>query len=577
MDSKKIIFKFLKYLVPYWKQELITLIAIIITNIALLASPYILKIIIDDVLISKNYEALISILLVLLGLNVLRITMSFFSDYYYTWVNNHVMLDIRKDLFSHLIQLPMAFYYETSSSDIVYRINNEVNKIQSILTGSILRFLRSFILIIGITISLSLLNFKLFLIGISMLPLLYFNARYFHSRILKLTESVRKDESKLLEHFMDKFSHVKLIKIFNNYGYEIEKLTLKINKLISTNLKFQLLSSKAGSFSTFLMSTSPVLILLFGGNDVIKGTMTTGSLIAFIQYQNKLFGPFRDLMSLYTDAIKASVSMRRLFSYFDIKKEVTGTLKLEQNELDRHGISFKNVSFKRGNKFILNELSLKFDLGKSYALVGKSGCGKSTLIDLICGFETTNIGQISIGNKNVLDVSKASLRELISLVNQDGLLFKDTIKHNILYGNLETNKDDFNSAVSVSRINFLDKSLCIEKTSADEYEIVKLSGGQIQKVGIARTILKNPEILILDESTSALDSENEKKIIDNLFKLYIEKTLIIVSHRLSTIKSVDEIICMDNGQIVEVGSFNSLLQKQGFFYTLFSEQINHNI
>jgi ABC-type bacteriocin/lantibiotic exporter with double-glycine peptidase domain len=410
-----------------------------------------------------------------------------------------------------------------------------------------------------------------------MLPLLYFNARYFHPRILKLTESVRKDESKLLEHFMDKFSRVKLIKIFNNYDYEIEKLTLKINKLISTNLKFQLLSSKTGSFSTFLMSTSPVLILLFGGNDVIKGTMTTGGLIAFIQYQNKIFGPFRDLMSLYTDAIKASVSMRRLFTYFDIEKEVTGTLKLEQNELKRYGVSFKNVSFKRGNKFVLDELSLKFDLGKSYALVGRSGCGKSTLIDLICGFETTNIGEINIGNINLLDINKASLREHISLVNQDGLLFKDTIRDNILYGNLETNKDDFNSAVSVSRINFLEKSLCIEKTSVDENESVKLSGGQIQKVGIARTILKKPEILILDESTSALDSENEKKIIDNLSKLYREKTLIIVSHRLSTIKSVDEIICMNDGQIVEVGTFNSLLQKQGFFYTLFSEQINHNV
>jgi ABC-type multidrug transport system fused ATPase/permease subunit len=298
--------------------------------------------------------------------------------------------------------------------------------------------------------------------------------------------------------------------------------------------------------------------------------MTVGSLVAFIQYMNRIFDPFRDLMGLYFDAIRASVSMQRIFDLIEIVPEDTEG---EKNIPMRKDIIFQQVQFRYAQLPILQKFSFTFHYGKKYALVGGSGCGKSTLINLLCRFYEPQKGNISIGNMEIAKINIHVLRRSIALVTQDNQLFHESIVENIRYGKLDGTKEEIE--ISAIQANIADHIHQLP----DEFNTLigdrgaSLSGGQQQRIAIARAILKDADVIILDEATSALDSDSEKNILEHLCRLYSEKTMIIISHRLSAIRNMDEIVCMDAGGIVESGSHEDLIIKKGFYWRLFKEQI----
>ncbi|NVO09765.1 MAG: ABC transporter ATP-binding protein [Bacteroidales bacterium] len=564
--------RFIKYLKPYWKKEVLILFLMALGSIASLASPYILKIIIDKVFPSKDFHLLVKVLLILFSINIARILVSFCSDYLFEWVSNHIMLDIRKDLFSHMIRLPMSFFDKNKTGDMIHRINSEVNTIQSLLTGSMLRFINGILMIVGLGVALCLLNYKLFLISLITIPFIFINTLYFQSKIRRLIKKSREKDADILAYLIERLENVKLIKIYTKYVHENNKLTGKINEWIHFNLRNVVLSSTTKGFSTLLISFTPILIFYWGGGLVIKDALTIGSLVAFIQYLNRLYDPLRDMMSLYIDIVRSSVSMRRIYEFFELSQELSETD--SSNDLIIHkSIEFKDVSFSYDSNLVLNKLSLEFKAGKVYAIVGTSGCGKSTIINLLCRFYEKESGQIFIDGQELEHIGINSLRKKIALITQDNQLFHDTIWENIKYGNETAPKDEITKSAKVTGI--YDHIMTID----DKFDSVvgdkgtKLSGGQKQRIAIARALLKKSDVVILDEATSALDSESEKQIFNNLRDIYKDKTMILVSHRLSAIKEVDEIICMDKGQVVEQGSHEALINTKGFYYSLFKNQI----
>ena len=568
-----VISRFARYLKPYIGKELILLLLMILANAASLVSPYILKIIIDKVFPSKDYSLLVELLLILLAINMVRLVISFISDYLYTWVSNNIVNDIRIDLYYHLIHLPLSYYDKNKTGDTLHRINNEVNTVQGIITGTVLRLINNTLTIIGLTIALCTLNYQLFLISLLVLPLVFINTKYFQPKIQKNIKQSRENDADILSYLVERLENVKLIKSYNRYDYEKEKLQGKNQELIAINLRNVILTSTTQNISMFFTSLTPLLIFCWGGKQIIAGSMTIGTLVAFIQYMNRFYSPLKDLMGLYWDTIRATVSMKRIFELLQMPVEKNKFISPSDCSLKNKDIVFKDINFTYDGHKVIDNLSLQLMAGKKYALVGTSGCGKSTLVNLMCNFYQPQNGTIFIGETDINHYDLHKLRSRIALVTQDNQLFNDTIWENIKYGKLDSSIIEIEEASELAGVN---NQLSRIK---DHYQAVigdkgsKLSGGQKQRIAIARAVLKNADIIIFDEATSALDSESEQKVFVNLCHKYHDKTLIFISHRLSAIKDVDEIICLDRGKIVETGKHEELINNNGFYRDLFKNQI----
>ena len=565
-----ILWKFLKYLKPYWIAETSIFFLMVIGTTTSLAFPYVMKIIIDDVFPNQNYELLMFMLAVLLGIAIVNILVSFFIQCLYAWVSNRVMRDMRCELFSHLINLPLAFHVEHDAGDIVHRINSEVNIIQSFISSSFLRFMQGLLTLFGLTIMLSWLNTQLFLISTILIPLAGINVWYFQPKIRAITEKARKISAAIMGFFMDRFKNIKMIQAYNGYEYENQLLDGKLRKQIHINMKEVLYSSSMNSISILVMSLSPILVFGWGGRQVILGAMSLGALVAFLQYLSRIFDPFKELNRLYLDFVRASVSMKRVCEFLDIplhNQRVGGIQRINF----RNKIIFKNVGFQHNDQVVLNEFNLELIRGKTYALVGASGCGKSTVVNLMCRFYEPSTGKICIDDIDIQQMDIHRLRDYIGFVSQDSMILNESLRENIRYGHLTCNLQNVESAI---RLLDLENEIDIwERNRTSGSVASKLSGGQKQRIALARAVLKNAEILILDEATSALDSEKERRIFNVLRSYFRKKTLILVSHRFSTLKDVDEVICMDQGRIVEQGTPERLIRKKGHFWFLFRDQI----
>ncbi len=568
----KIFIKFIKYLKPYWFKESIVFVLMIINSVSGLVFPLISKVIIDDVFPKKDMGLLVKILALLLCINVLSTVFNFVSRYLYEWVSNHIMINMRGDLFNHIIHLPVSFFDKQNTGDIVHRINNEINIIQDVVTSSLIRFIHNVLRIVGLVIALSFLNFKLFLICLTLFPLLLINIKVFHKPIQKATESVRKKSAHIIDFFIERFNNIRLIQIFNNQQYEISNLNSNLKDLFRFNMKNVVISNLNSNIGMLLISFAPILIFGLGGRQVIMGAMTLGSLIAFLQYLFYLFEPTKDLVGLYIDLVRASVSMKRVFEYYDLSP--IGVHSDNTNISFKNKISFKDVHFGYNGKEVIKKLNIDIIKGSKSAIVGPSGSGKTSIINLLFKFYDPIKGSISIDEQNISNINLYQYRELFSLVPQDPLLFRDTIENNLRYGNRNiadkrmfevTKLVDIYDYVSLQEDKF--QSLIGEKG-------INLSGGQKQRISLARAFIKKSEIIVLDESTSSLDYNTENIILNNINKIFNDKTIIIITHRLSSIKSVDNIYYIDDGHAVEKGTHEDLMKRKGKYYNMYLKQMN---
>ena len=516
-------------------------------------------------------EALLFICLLVLVAFFIRNLFRYLALFFLSPVRNGVIHDIRKDLHDKTISLPLGYFKERRKGDISSRMTNDLVEVEWSVMGCIEMIFKDPVQIIIYLTALIIISPELTLFVTIMFPVTGFIIARIGKSLRKSSKKGQRQIGKLLSIIDENISNLRVIKSLNIQKFsnkKFEKQSLNYSNTMTSLLRKKDLSSP---MSEFLSTVVMVVIMWFGGKLVLGGSshVLPEEFIAYILIFSQIIPPAKSLTSSYYLIQKGSAAAERIYEILDI---VTFSNDKKQNLFLKDRIKFDKVCFRYDRKDILKNISFDIPVGSKVAIVGRSGSGKSTIADLLIRFYEHEEGEISIDGVNIEEFSKKDIRLLISTVNQESILFNDTIFNNIKMGNLSASDKEVISAAKVANAH----DFIINTEDGYQTKIgdrgIKLSVGQRQRIDIARTILKDPRILILDEATSSLDSESEKLIKDALINVMEKRTSLIISHRFSLIKDVDLILVIDNGEIIEKGTHESLIQKEGLYKKMYELQ-----
>ncbi|KMZ42596.1 MULTISPECIES: ABC transporter ATP-binding protein [Bacillales] len=578
--------RYLAYVLPYWKQILGTIFIGIIKFAIPLALPLLIKYVIDDLLPSPlpQEEKLKQLFWLMLGafllFTVVRAPVEYIRQYYAQWVSSRILFDIRNQLFTHLQRLSMRYYNNTKTGEVISRVINDVESTKSFVESGLMNL---WLDLITITLTMGIMLYmdvELTIVAIIVFPLYSISVKFFYKRLRQLT----KDRSAALAHLQgylyERVNGMSLIRSFALEKQESKEFAKENNQFLDKALAHTRWNARTFAVVNTVTDIAPLLVIAYAGYQVIGGSMSVGTLVAFYAYLERLYTPLRRLVNSSTVLTQAIASMDRMFEFIDesydiVDKPNAGELPVDPaTKRIRGEIRFENVSFRYREEgpLVLNNVNLNISSGETVAIVGMSGGGKSSLISLLPRFWDVTEGKITIDGIDIRDVKQQNLRHHIGMVQQDNILFSESAKVNILMGNPDADDNAVQEAAKAANAHdFISELPNGYHTELGERG-VKLSGGQKQRIAIARVFLRDPGILILDEATSALDLESEHTIQESLSRLAKGRTTLIVAHRLSTITHADKIIVMKEGQIVEEGTHEQLLERKGVYYGLWSVQ-----
>lgn len=556
------------------------LVFLLLTGATALAFPKLMGILIDSVK-SKNNDQANNIAIVLIIILFLQSICSFFRLSLFINFTEHTLANLRLKLYSNLIKLPMSFFSQKRVGELNSRISADISQIQDTLTTTIAEFLRQFILIIGGVILLATESIKLTLLMLSVVPLVAFAAVIFGRFIRKYSKKVQDQVAQSQVVVEETMQGISIVKAFANEWYEIARYDGKIKEVIKLAIKGGKYRGYFASFIIFCLFGAIVAVVWYGVRLSISGEMSVGQLISFVLYSTFVGASFGGIAELYAQIQKAIGATERVFELLDETPEkINSTKDSHAIQKIKGNVAFKNVGFhypSRKEMKVLRGVNFSANFGQKIAIVGPSGVGKSTIASLLLRFYDIDSGEILVDGKNIYDYDLENLRGNMSIVPQDVILFGGTIKENIAYGNPDASDQEIIvAAKQANALNFIESFPEKFETLVGERGI-KLSGGQRQRIAIARALLKNPSILILDEATSSLDSESEKLVQDALEILMEGRTSIIIAHRLSTIRSADQILVLDKGIIAEQGTHQELIAlENGIYKNLSHLQYSHS-
>lgn len=562
-----------------WKFY-VGLVFLLLTGATALAFPKLMGMLIDCVK-NKSYTQANNVALLLVGILFLQSICSFFRLSLFVNFTEHTLAKLRLSLYSNLVKLPMSFFSQKRVGELNSRISSDITQIQDTLTTTIAEFLRQFILIIGGVALLATESIKLTLLMLSVVPLVAVAAVVFGRFIRKYSKSVQDQVAESQVIVEETMQGISIVKAFANEWYEIARYNGKIKEVVKLAIKGGLYRGYFASFIIFCLFGAIVAVVWFGVRLSISGEMSVGQLISFVLYSTFVGASFGGIAELYAQIQKAIGATERVF---ELLHETPEKINSAQNSASiqkiKGNVTFKNVAFSypsRKEIEVLKGVSFTANFGQKIAIVGPSGVGKSTIASLLLRFYDIESGEILIDGKNIYDYDLENLRGNMSIVPQDVILFGGTIKENIAYGKPDATEEEILiAAKQANAFNFIESFPEKFETIVGERGI-KLSGGQRQRIAIARALLKNPSILILDEATSSLDSESEKLVQEALEILMEGRTSIIIAHRLSTIRSADQILVLDKGVIAEQGTHQELIVlENGIYKNLSNLQFSHS-
>lgn len=545
---------FLSFMKAHIRLQAVMLILMIISSVCSLASPYVLKIIIDDIFPHKTYSYLVNTLCILVLIYIVRIGINILSDIAYTKVSKDIISDIRVDVFSKILKKNLNFFRDNKSGEIVFLLTNDIGNIQNMMSSLLLGFLNNLFTVLSVLFMLFALNVKLTWVSLTIIPLIIICLKAFIPYVRKTFEEIQVEESKIYDYLINCINNVRVILSYGTAGYENLRATKMHERLIKVSIRASLYNAFSKNTTTFFIAIGPVIVLLVGGKMVFQSELTIGSLIAFTQYLNKIYNPVISLSNSYNDFAKARVSMERIYKHINNENSKD----TEINKYNPKGsdftsinkVEFKEVSFLYGEKIILENLNFTFEKGKVYGIIGESGSGKSSIINLLCKLEKPSKGNVLCDEICIEYVNNWT--QHIALIERENQLFNDTIENNISYGSQALKPDLLEEVISDAElINVIDEKKDGLKTNISNYTTV-ISDGQKQRVSIARALLKKPSIIIFDEATSALDIQLEKKIIETLKRKYSNSIIIIVTHRLNLLQDFDAVYNVKNRTIINV-------------------------
>ena len=550
-----------------WKFY-VGLVFLLLTGGTALAFPKLMGMLIDCVK-NKDYVLANNIAIGLVAILFLQSFFSFFRLSLFVNFTENTLANLRLALYSNLIKLPMSFFSNKRVGELNSRISSDITQIQDTLTSTIAEFLRQFILIIGGVILLANESFKLTLLMLSVVPLVAVAAVVFGRFIRKYSKKVQDQVAESQVIVEETLQGITMVKAFANEWYEIARYDGKIRNIVALAIKGGKYRGYFASFIIFCLFGSIVAVVWYGVQLSIAGEMSVGQLISFVLYSTFVGASFGGIAELYAQIQKAIGATERVFELLEETPENINSYSSQKQQKINGEVDFKNVHFSYPSRKEINVLkgvNLRVKFGQKIAIVGPSGVGKSTIASLLLRFYDIESGSIEIDGKNIYDFDLETLRGNMSIVPQDVILFGGTIKENIAYGKPNATEEEIElAAKQANALNFINGFPEKMETVVGERGI-KLSGGQRQRIAIARALLKNPRILILDEATSSLDSESEKLVQEALEILMEGRTSIIIAHRLSTIRSADQILVLDHGIITEQGTHLELLALENGLY-----------
>ncbi len=578
--SKSLLLRISKYFAPYWKQTLVVMLVLIVSAVLGLLPPILIQQIIDVALPDKNLRLLVFLVLASLGTTVISGLLGVLQNYLNSFISQNIVHDMKNQMYRHLQRMPLQFFSGVKQGEVITRMTSDISGVQGVFNSTIVNFASNLFILGSTAAALFIMNWKLALLGILVVPLFIIPTRKMGNvrwKLAKQTQEKVSEQNQVIQETLS-ISGYLLMKLFTKENAEYKSFAA-INAEATS---LQIRESMAGRWFMMVLSTftsiGPMLIYLYGGFLFIQGELSVGTIITFVALLGRLYGPVMQMTNLYVD-IKRSVALfERIFDYFDMEPLIVDEPQAQPFSAAGKSIAFENVGFSyQPDKPALQDICFTAAAGTLTALVGPSGAGKTTITNLIPRLYEVTSGKITIGERNIRDFTLESLRSQIGLVTQDTYLFNGTIRENLLYACPEAGEAEIIEACRSAYIHDFIMGLPEGYDTVVGNRGIKLSGGEKQRISIARVLLKNPPVIIMDEATSSLDTVSEFYIQQAMHVLLRNKTSIVIAHRLSTIMAADQILVVKDGAIAEEGTHEELLEQNGVYKDLYDKQFESKI
>ena len=580
-------------LAPHRAMLMIAFVAVLGEAGTDLLEPWPLKIVFDYVFGTKHMPAWLSgLLAATFGLDKVAIlhfavfaviviallgALSAYGEKYLTTsVGQWVMHDLRRILYHHIQRLSLAYHDQKPTGDLISTVTADIESIQDFISQALLGIVVNVLTLVGMLVVMFYLNWRFTLIALSVTPVLFVVVYTYTKRIKKASRALRKKEGEVVSVVSEVLSSMRVVKAFAREDYEEERLAQQSLENVEIALKARSLKAKLAPVVQVIVAVGTCLVLWYGVNLVMRGEITTGSLLVFLLYLGKMYKPMRDLSKMTDTMSKAAVGYERIHEVIETEDKIRNLPGAKKAPTFRGEIEFEHVSFAYDNGYrTLNDVNLRVEAGQMAALVGPTGAGKTTIVSLIGRFYDPEKGVVKIDNRDVRDYKLKSLRRQISFVLQDTLLFRAPVWQNIAYGRPEASREEILRAAELANADEFIRNMPQQYDTMVGEKGVTLSGGQRQRIAIARAIIRNAPILIMDEPTSGLDAASEELVFEALNRLMADRTTIVIAHRLSTVRRADVIFVIDHGTIVERGTHEKLIAAGNLYSQLHQIQFSH--
>jgi len=573
---------------PYKKWLFIVIVAMLVETTMSLAAPWPLTIVLDSVLDGRPLPGAFAWLVgndpgQLYKLNVaviatvvialLQAGSSYLNAYFTVSIGQWIAHDLRHSMYAHLQRLSMSYYDKQQIGPLISTITDDINAVQEFASTSLLDLVIDSLTIVGMLAVMFMLNWKFTLVALALTPLLAVFVYRLRSVVKRATHDVRRRQSEIVTIVSEGLGAIRVVKAFAQGAFERQRLDAKSRESVEAALYARRVRSLLGPVVTTLVAIGTAAVLWFGAREVMTGSMTAGALVVFLAYLGKLFRPIKDVAKASTNIAQAAVGLERIRAVLDSDDRLPRAATPVMLDQVAGAVEFHDVTFGYDPaKPVLRNLSFRVAPGQLVGVVGPSGSGKSTLVSLIPRFYDPTTGRITIDDVDVRECSVRSLRKQIGFVLQETQLFHATVWQNIAYGAPEATQDDIVKAAQLAQAHEFIERLPLGYDTVVGQGGLSLSGGQRQRLGIARAMVRNASILILDEPSSGLDAESERLVFEGLRRLLDGRTTFVIAHRLATVRHADVILVLDQGALVEQGTHDDLLRRHGLYAELFRAQ-----
>lgn len=566
-NTLSLLLRSLKYLKPYLKQQILCFMIAVLLAVLSLVHPWINKLLIDNVLLAGDINGLKLVCMLFAGTYILQAGLGVLQGYFYAKVGGGAVLDLRRNLYNHLQTLSIPFFHANKTGSLIASFTSDIAAMQGLYTSTIIGLVTGMLQFSALVVVMILINPNLTMIALVCLPLYLLLIKKIGKPIRNASERVQEQRAKTTGELQEKISGIREIKAFVGEEPHSQSMVSSFRDLLNLRIRLTVvgaLSNVSGIISTIGF----ILIIWFGGRQVIAGTMQLGVFIAFLGYMARLYGPIHTFVSLSSSVQTSMGAAKRVFKILDRKPEIMISLNPVVITQIRGHIELKDVSFSYNsdNFYAVRNISVQIRPGETLALVGSSGSGKTTLAMLLMRFYDPDSGMLMIDGYDLRELDLEKYRKQIGVVFQDPFLFNASVIENISLGNPDADLEAIKEAADASYATEFISELPEKFNTIIGERGVTLSGGQQQRLAIARAILKDPRLVILDEATSALDTESEKLVQKAMNHLLKNRTNIVIAHRLSTVKNATGIAVLEKGVIVEQGSYSNLMNKKGRFW-----------